>query len=99
MIKTNKYFLIIALLLIITSSINADDNVWSINGPTGARVFTIAIHPFDNQNIFIGNIENGIYETTDGGAVWNHIETDIRTLYARYQNSPDRTGHDVCRNG
>ena len=76
MIKITKYFLIIALLLITTPSINADDNVWSTNGPIGARVFTIAIHPFDNQNIFIGAIENGIYETTDGGAVWNHIETD-----------------------
>jgi len=77
MINTNKYLLVTAFLLMLaTTALNADDNVWSSGGPYNCRVMTIAIHPFDNQHIFIGTVENGIYETTDGGAVWNHIETD-----------------------
>jgi photosystem II stability/assembly factor-like uncharacterized protein len=39
-------------------------------------VETIAIHPFDNQHIYIGTIENGIYETTNGGQYWEHINSD-----------------------
>ncbi len=54
-----------------------DDNAWSSNGPYGARVFTIAIHPFEDQVIYIGTIENGIYKTTDGGADWFHLDTDV----------------------
>jgi photosystem II stability/assembly factor-like uncharacterized protein len=37
---------------------------------------TIAIHPFDNQHIYLGTIENGIYETTNGGQYWEHINSD-----------------------
>jgi photosystem II stability/assembly factor-like uncharacterized protein len=37
---------------------------------------TIAIHPFDNQHIYLGTIENGIYETTDGGQYWEHMDSD-----------------------
>jgi photosystem II stability/assembly factor-like uncharacterized protein len=57
----------------------ADDNVWSSNGPYGARVFTIAIHPFNNQIIYIGTIENGIYKSTNGGADWFHLDNNLLT--------------------
>jgi len=54
----------------------ADENSWSTNGPYDARVETIAIHPFDNQHIYIGTIENGIYESTNGGQHWVHMDSD-----------------------
>jgi photosystem II stability/assembly factor-like uncharacterized protein len=62
--------------LVIIGSVNGDENSWSTNGPYDARVETIAIHPFDNQHIYIGTIENGIYETTDGGQYWEHMDSD-----------------------
>lgn len=75
--KFVHFFLItIALLTSLNSSIRADDNAWSTNGPNGARVYTIAIHPFDNQRIFLGTIENGIYQSTNGGGEWFHLDSD-----------------------
>jgi photosystem II stability/assembly factor-like uncharacterized protein len=66
------------ILIIIGFCFNAsaDENSWSTNGPYDARVMTIAIHPFDNQHIYIGTIENGIYESTNGGQYWEHIDSD-----------------------
>ena len=52
----------------------SDENSWSTNGPYGSSVKTIAIHPFDNQIIYIGTVENGIYKTTNGGESWNHLD-------------------------
>ncbi|UCC79797.1 MAG: T9SS type A sorting domain-containing protein [Candidatus Zixiibacteriota bacterium] len=54
----------------------SDENRWSTNGPAGGSVHSIEIHPQNPQIIFIGTIHNGIYKTTDGGNLWNHIETD-----------------------
>jgi len=73
----NKYFLIIVFFYLITivNLIKADENQWSSTGPFAARVMTIAIHPFDNNTIYIGTIENGVYKTIDGGADWTWLET------------------------
>ena len=85
--------MIFLYILLLTVVLSADENRWSTNGPYGARVATIAIHPFDNQHLLIGTIENGIYESTDGGAIWNWIETD--SLYSNmrvlriHPNGPD----------
>ncbi len=49
----------------------ADEDNWSTSGPHDASIYSIAIHPFDNQRIFIGTLENFVYETTDGGGEWS----------------------------
>ncbi len=61
----------------------ADEGRWSSGGPHEARVRTIAIHPDDNQRIYIGTIENGIYQTTDGGANWFLMEDDSLDITIR----------------
>ncbi|OGC93258.1 MAG: hypothetical protein A2W25_00695 [candidate division Zixibacteria bacterium RBG_16_53_22] len=62
---------------VLYTGVVADDNIWSTNGPEGGRVWTIAIHPDDNQRMLIGTIEAGIYKTTDGGANWTRIISDV----------------------
>ena len=66
-----KIFICIQLC---SSQAIADENRWSTGGPHEARVRTIAIHPDDSQRIYIGTIENGIYQTMDGGANWFLME-------------------------
>jgi len=73
-IKLYILALLISILSVLALPVKADENQWSSNGPYGGSVLTIAIHPFDNQVIYIGTVENGIYKTTDGGENWNHID-------------------------
>jgi photosystem II stability/assembly factor-like uncharacterized protein len=82
LLNANKIRVEIAFIIILIQNIlilkvtMADENSWSTNGPYDARVITIAIDPFDNHNIYLGTIENGIYETNDGGQYWEHIDSD-----------------------
>jgi len=62
------------LLLVLAILANADENAWTTNGPYGASVKTIAIHPLDNHVIYLGTVGNGIYKTTDSGESWNHLD-------------------------
>jgi photosystem II stability/assembly factor-like uncharacterized protein len=76
----NKRKLIyVAIWLIIYSfpKVSADDNSWSTNGPEGGRIYTISIHPYDNNTVFIGTVGHGIYKSTNGGQNWQHLESDI----------------------
>ncbi|MCD6161834.1 MAG: hypothetical protein J7K40_05410, partial [candidate division Zixibacteria bacterium] len=73
--RLNLFLTLVFSLSLFVGLIYADENQWSSNGPYAARVMTIAIHPFDNNTIYIGTIENGIYKTIDGGADWIWLET------------------------
>jgi len=55
----------------------ADENSWSTNGPAGGRVYSISIHPYDNNSVFIGTIGHGIYKTTNAGFFWQHLDSEI----------------------
>ncbi len=50
----------------------AGENIWTTDGPEGASVKTIAIDPLDNNIIYIGTIQNGVYRSTDSGESWTH---------------------------
>jgi photosystem II stability/assembly factor-like uncharacterized protein len=60
-----------------------DENTWSTNGPECCRVMTTAIDPSNNQIIYIGTVENGIYKTFDAGENWVHLDSDILPLNLR----------------
>jgi photosystem II stability/assembly factor-like uncharacterized protein len=74
-------FILIIFLICIT--ISAEENEWSNIGPAGARVMTIEIHPFDNQKVYLGTVENGMYKSTDSGNSWEHVEGLIANLNVR----------------
>ncbi len=48
------------------------DKAWIERGPAniGARINTIAVHPENNQIIYVGFAVGGVFKTTDGGQNW-----------------------------
>ena len=74
MMAKNVIYIVIWLLISLTSNLSADENRWSTNGPAGGSVYTIEIHPQNPEIIYIGTIQKGIYKTTDGGNQWEHLD-------------------------
>ena len=68
----------------------SDPNNWSLIGPrptdagstyvTAGRVNAIAIDPRDNNTVYIGAAEGGVWKTTDGGQNWTPLTDDQASL-------------------
>lgn len=61
------------------SSAHAFPWIWGLsefqpNIPHGGRANTIAVHPIDNDIMFVASESGGIFKTTDRGATWKHID-------------------------
>jgi photosystem II stability/assembly factor-like uncharacterized protein len=54
---------------------NRTGGVWKQQGPAniGARINAIAVHPTDENIIFAGFADGGLWKTIDGGATWNAV--------------------------
>lgn len=91
------------------------DSEWTVQGPgnIGARINTIAIHPTNEDIIFVGFAQGGVWRTTDGGANWvpvfdeqlslsiGDIEFDPsnpQTIYVG-TGDPNITGYPFIGNG
>ncbi len=67
-----------------------DSTTWTSIGPkptdlgstrvTAGRVNAIAIDPRDNNTVYIGAAEGGVWKTTDGGANWRPLTDDQPSL-------------------
>ncbi|KAA3635081.1 MAG: T9SS C-terminal target domain-containing protein [Bacteroidetes bacterium] len=51
------------------------DKAWVERGPAniGARINTIAVHPNNNQIIYVGFAVGGVFKTTNGGQNWDPV--------------------------
>lgn len=51
---------------------------WTVEGPAniGARINTIAVHPTNENIIYVGFSRGGVWKTTDGGGNWAPIFDD-----------------------
>ena len=63
----------------------AQNYEWQTNGPSATRVTEIANQPGNNQSLFIGTVEDGIYNSLDYGDSWSRLEavnlpTNIRII-------------------
>ena len=65
------------MLVCYNSSVIAGENTWTTEGPTGASVKTIAIKFQENNIIYIGTIQNGVYKSTDAGESWMHLRNSF----------------------
>ncbi|MEM7103156.1 MAG: T9SS type A sorting domain-containing protein [Bacteroidota bacterium] len=54
------------------------DNEWRVEGPgnIGARINTVVVHPSDENIIYAGFSDGGVFKTTDGGNNWTPIFDD-----------------------
>jgi photosystem II stability/assembly factor-like uncharacterized protein len=57
--------------------VHAGENTWTTDGPYGASVRTIAVHPANPDIVLLGTIQHGIYKSTDAGEGWRHIESPV----------------------
>ncbi|MDB4414992.1 T9SS type A sorting domain-containing protein [bacterium] len=59
----------------LTRTINGFDNEWTTQGPgnIGARINTVKVNPTNENIIFVGFSDGGVFKTTDGGVTWNPI--------------------------
>ncbi|MBK8346159.1 MAG: T9SS type A sorting domain-containing protein [Saprospiraceae bacterium] len=55
---------------------------WVVQGPgnIGARANTVAIDPFNSQNILVGYSEGGLFRTRNGGTTWLPVFDEQTTL-------------------
>ncbi len=51
---------------------------WRVEGPgnLGARINCIAVHPDDENILYVGFSNGGVWKTTDGGATWTPLMED-----------------------
>ncbi|HLK62774.1 MAG TPA: IPT/TIG domain-containing protein [Bryobacteraceae bacterium] len=71
-------------------AVTMDSVNWSLIGPkptdgnttssTAGRVTAIAIDPRDNNVVYIGTAEGGVWKTTDGGGNWTPLTDDQPSL-------------------
>ena len=54
------------------------DGEWTVQGPgnIGARINAVAVHPGNEDIVFVGYSQGGLWRTTDGGANWAPVFDD-----------------------
>jgi uncharacterized protein (TIGR03437 family) len=87
-----------------TRDATSDPNNWTLIGPrptdagttfvTSGRVNSIAIDPRDNNTVYIGAAEGGVWKTTDGGQNWIPL-TDDQPSLANGAIAIDPTNPDI----
>ena len=79
-----KIFLVTVITSIPTAFCLAQD--WSVHGPYGGTITTIAVHPSDTSVVYAGTDKAGLYRSTDAGEHWQPINTGIPILHPYTQN-------------
>lgn len=78
MINGGKLSIIVAIAVFtVVRAAFGQEDIWTSGGPFDASIYSIAIHPFDNQRLYIGTLERFIYLTTDGGGEWAPVEDTL----------------------
>jgi len=79
MIKISRLCITALATISLCFSAFAGENDNQSDSLSGYSIVTIKIHPQNNQIIYLGTIQNGMYRSIDGGNSWTHIDTD--TVY------------------
>ncbi len=56
--------------------------VWTAAGPTniGGRITDLAVHPSDENTLYVGAAEGGVLKSSDGGLSWAVLTDDLPSL-------------------
>ncbi|MBS1859160.1 MAG: hypothetical protein JST11_27550 [Acidobacteria bacterium] len=88
-------------------AVTTDSTNWTAIGPqptdpgpnaTSGRINAIAIDPRDNNVIYIGGADGGVWKTTDGGATWTPL-TDAQPSLAMGALALDPSDPDIVYAG
>lgn len=89
-----KFFLLLLLITTVTSLSLAQDglDIWTLTTSGVGRVYAMVIDPSNQDIMYAGGLDLGIYKTTDGGVSWLPVNnglllTSIQAL-AISQNNP-----------
>jgi len=67
-----RLFFLLTMLFISYNFISAQDGVglWTLNYNNGGRIWAMVIDPVNQNNMYIGGIDSGVYKTTNSGTNW-----------------------------
>lgn len=86
--KTFSAFLICFFFLSLGASqsfaVTPVERSWILAGMDGYEIHSVAIDPTNQNTVYVGTSNNGIYKSTDGGATWTAINNGIPNYAAGY---------------
>src|SRR6187431_1102569 len=91
-------FLALTGLFGCASIASAGLNSWTLTGPDGGPVSSIAIHPEQSQ-IAITSTERGLYRTTNGGDNWTLVQDGVYPAAQRIIFDPTNLNRVFAVNG
>ena len=56
---------------------HSGDNIWTNQGPYGARAQSIAIDPSNSSIVYVGTNDGSLFKSTNGGATWSFANTGL----------------------
>src|SRR5258706_8436641 len=68
----------LALVLASLGASRAGAQTWSLTGPTGGDVRSLAASPREPNVVYLGTAEGVLFRSHDGGRDWRRLETDAR---------------------
>src|SRR5262245_4576537 len=79
---------VVALIILVAGSTTglSEVNQWSVYGPVGGPVSTVAIDP-QNRNILYAVSAGGVFKSIDGGANWRRLDAPARSIVIDPGNS------------
>lgn len=74
-----RLFLLLAMVLLSIQFLQAQDGVgvWTLNYNNGGRIWAMVIDPVNQNNMYIGGMDSGIYKTSNSGTNWFPANTGL----------------------
>jgi photosystem II stability/assembly factor-like uncharacterized protein len=74
-----KFILIFTALFLTTGFIYSQDgpNTWTNNSGNIGRIYAMAVDPANNNNVYAGGLDSGMFKSTNGGANWFAINSGL----------------------
>jgi hypothetical protein len=74
-----KHFIILFFFLFTFQFANAQDgiNQWTLDYDNGNRIWAMVINPVNQNIIYAGGIDSGVYKSTNGGLNWFQVNSGM----------------------
>jgi photosystem II stability/assembly factor-like uncharacterized protein len=83
-----KKIIVILIGITLATTLFAGLREWTCEGPYGADVYCIAVHP-KNPDILYAGTKNGIYKSTDAGESWKMVRNTGSKFLTIDPNNPE----------